>query len=55
MRFFNAVDLVNQLEREKLQGKTGNLAKQLVLFDAVILMSWAICPSRHRAVRCCFT
>ena len=37
VRFFNAVDLVNQLEREKLQGKTGNLAKQLVLFDAVIL------------------
>jgi DNA replication protein DnaC len=37
VRFFNAVDLVNQLEREKQQGKTGNLAKQLVLFDAVIL------------------
>ena len=37
VRFFNAVDLVNQLEREKLQGKSGNLAKQLVLFDAVIL------------------
>ncbi|MBK7463428.1 MAG: ATP-binding protein [Betaproteobacteria bacterium] len=37
VRFFNAVDLVNQLEREKQQGKTGNLAKQLVLFDAIIL------------------
>lgn len=37
VRFFNAVDLVNQLEREKQQGKTGNLAKQLVLCDAVIL------------------
>ena len=37
VRFFNAVDLVNQLEREKQQGKSGNLAKQLVLFDAVIL------------------
>ena len=37
VRFFNAVDLVNQLEREKQQGKTGNLAKQLALFDAVIL------------------
>ena len=37
VRFFNAVDLVNQLEREKQQGKTGSLAKQLVLFDAVIL------------------
>jgi DNA replication protein DnaC len=37
VRFFNAVDLVNQLEREKQQGRTGSLAKQLVLLDAVIL------------------
>jgi len=29
--------LVNQLEREKSQGKIGNLAKQLCLVDAVIL------------------
>ena len=29
VRFYNAVDLVNQLEREKTQGKVGNLAKQL--------------------------
>ena len=31
------MNLVNQLEQEKLQGKSGNLAKQQVLFDAVIL------------------
>jgi DNA replication protein DnaC len=37
VRFFNAVDLVNQLEREKNLGKVGNLAKQLCLIDAVIL------------------
>lgn len=37
VRFFNAVDLVNQLEREKQQGKAGNLAKQLAQIDAVIL------------------
>lgn len=37
IRFYNAVDLVNQLEREKAQGKVGNLAKQLCLVDAVIL------------------
>lgn len=37
VRFFNAVDLVNQLEREKAQGKAGNLARQLMLLDAVIL------------------
>ena len=37
VRFYNAVDLVNQLEREKLQGKAGNMARQLVQADAVIL------------------
>jgi DNA replication protein DnaC len=37
VRFYNAVDLVNQLEREKQQGEAGNLAKQLVPTDAVIL------------------
>lgn len=37
VRFFNAVDLVNQLEREKSLGKVGNLARQLCLVDAVIL------------------
>lgn len=37
VRFFNAVDLVNQLEREKAQGRAGHLAKQLCLVDAVIL------------------
>jgi DNA replication protein DnaC len=37
MRFFNAVDLVNQLDKEKQQGKAGNLAKQLTFMDAVIV------------------
>jgi DNA replication protein DnaC len=37
VRFFNAVDLVNQLDREKQLGKAGNLAKQLASMDAVIL------------------
>ena len=37
IRFFNAVDLVNLLEREKTLGKVGNLARQLSLVDAVIL------------------
>src|SRR3984893_4024793 len=37
VRFFNAVDLVNQLEREKQQGKAGNLGRQLVQIDSVIL------------------
>jgi len=37
VRFYNAVDLVNQLEREKQLGKAGNMARQLVQADAVIL------------------
>ncbi|WP_243839462.1 MULTISPECIES: IS21-like element helper ATPase IstB [Yersiniaceae] len=37
VRFYNAVDLVNQLEKEKQAGKAGNLARQLMAVDAVIL------------------
>ena len=37
VRFYNAVDLVNPLEREKQQGRAGNMARQLVQADAVIL------------------
>jgi len=37
IRFFNAVDLVNLLEREKQQDKTGMLARKLIQVDAVIL------------------
>lgn len=37
VRFHNAVDLVNQLEKEKRLGKAGSLAKQLLQIDALIL------------------
>lgn len=37
VRFYNAVDLVNQLEREKSQGRAGALARHLAQMDAVIL------------------
>ena len=37
MRFYNAVDLVNLLEKEKQLGKSGSLAKRLIQIDAVIL------------------
>jgi len=37
VRFYNLVDLANQLEKEKQLGKAGNLAKQLIPMDAVIL------------------
>lgn len=37
VRFYNAVDLVNQLEKEKQLGKSGSLAKRLGQIDAVII------------------
>ncbi len=37
VRFYNAVDLVNQLEREKQQGRAGNMARQLLQEDAQTL------------------
>lgn len=36
-RFFNVLDLVNQLEQEKLDGRGGKLAEQLTRHDLVIL------------------
>ena len=44
LRFFNAVDLVNLLEREKALGKVGNLARQLCLVDAVIVDALGYLP-----------
>ena len=37
VRFFSTVDLVNTLEQEKAQGKTGKIAEALVRADLVIL------------------
>jgi DNA replication protein DnaC len=37
VRFYNAVDLVHQLEREKGLGKMGSLARQLSQMDALIV------------------
>jgi DNA replication protein DnaC len=37
VRFYNAVDMVNQLDKEKPQGKANNLARQLTFMDAVIV------------------
>jgi DNA replication protein DnaC len=36
-RFFNLVDLANQLEREKLDGVAGRLAKQMEKMDILLL------------------
>ncbi len=37
VRFYTAVDLVNLLEKEKQQGKSGSLGKRLSQIDAVII------------------
>ena len=37
VRFFNVVDLVNLLQREKQQDKSGGIAKKLLQVDAVVL------------------
>ena len=37
MRFWNLVDLVNELEREKEQNKTGTLQRRMKSFSLVIL------------------
>jgi DNA replication protein DnaC len=44
VRFYNAVDLVNQLEKEKHQGKAGSLAKRLLQMDAVIIEELGYLP-----------
>ncbi|MBK6358153.1 MAG: ATP-binding protein [Betaproteobacteria bacterium] len=37
VRFYNAVDLVNRLEREKVQNRVGAIARHLMQMDAVII------------------
>lgn len=37
LRFYNVVDLVNQLEAEKQSGNAGRLARRLMYLDAVVL------------------
>ena len=36
-RFFNLVDLVNQLEQEKADGRSGRLAEKLLRFDLIVI------------------
>ncbi|TEU30581.1 ATP-binding protein, partial [Alkanindiges illinoisensis] len=52
VRFYNTVDLVNLLEREKRDGKAGALAKQLSQVDAVILdeLGYLPFPASGRAL-----
>jgi DNA replication protein DnaC len=47
VRFYNAVDLVQQLEKETKVGKAGNIAKSLMLMDAVIIDELGYLPFAH--------
>lgn len=43
-RFFNVVDLVNQLEQEKLVGRGGKLAESLARLDLIVLDEMGYLP-----------
>ena len=36
-RFFNLVDLVNQLEQEKAVGRSGRLSENLLRYDLIVI------------------
>jgi len=36
-RFYNLVDLVNQLEQEKVAGRSGRLAEKLLRYDVIVI------------------
>ena len=55
VRFFNAVDLVNLLELEKQQEKTGAMARKLIQVDAVILDELGYLPFPNQVVHYSFT
>jgi DNA replication protein DnaC len=42
--FYNAVDLVNELEKEKQTGNTGGMALKLIQVDAVIVVELGYLP-----------
>jgi DNA replication protein DnaC len=43
-RFFNLVDLVNQLEQEKAAGRTGRLAEKLLRYDLIAINELGYLP-----------
>jgi len=48
-RFFNLVDLVNQLEQEKAAGRSGRLSEKLLRYDVIVIDELAICRSASPA------
>jgi DNA replication protein DnaC len=46
-RFYNLVDLVNQLEREKAGGKSGRIAENLQRLDLIVIDELGYLPFSH--------
>ena len=54
-RFYNLVDLANDLEQENLAGRGGRLARSLSRFNLVVLDELGICRSPRTPANCSFT
>jgi len=54
-RFFNLVDLVNQLEQEKAAGRSGRLCEKLLRHDLIVVDELGYCRSVNPAASCCST
>lgn len=54
-RFFNLLDLVNQLEQEKLANRGGRLADVLARLDLVVLDELGYLPFSKNGGNCCST
>lgn len=54
VRFFNLVDLANQLEREQIDGKAGRIAKILEKIDIVVLDELGYLPLAKQSSRLIF-
>ena len=53
--FYNLVDLINRLEREKAAGYSGRLAEKLLRYDIIVIDEPAICRSARPAAIYCST
>ena len=54
VRFYSTVDLVNELEKEKREGKAGRIALALMRLDLVILDELGYLPFSQAGGPCCF-
>jgi len=54
-RFFNVVDLINQLEQEKAAGRSGRLVESLLRQDLIASTNSATCRSARPKLSCSST